>query len=43
MVSEQAWVTAQKVVRNAGILKEDVAFDKVIDMQFVKALLASNN
>jgi NitT/TauT family transport system substrate-binding protein len=43
MVSEQAWTTAQKVVRNAGILKADVPYDQVIDMQFVKAILASNN
>jgi NitT/TauT family transport system substrate-binding protein len=43
MVSEQAWVTAEKVVRNADILKADVPYDAVIDMQFVKAILASNN
>ena len=42
MVSEQAWTTAQKVVRNANILKADVAYDTIIDMQFVRAILASN-
>jgi len=41
MVSEQAWTTAQKVVRGADILKADVAYDAIIDMQFVKAMLAS--
>jgi hypothetical protein len=30
-------------VRNADILKADVPYDAVIDMQFVKAILASNN
>ena len=42
MVSPQAWVTAQKVVRNANILKADVPYDNIIDMQFVRAILASN-
>jgi NitT/TauT family transport system substrate-binding protein len=41
MVSEQAWITAQKVVRDADILKADVAYDDIIDMHFVKAMLAS--
>jgi NitT/TauT family transport system substrate-binding protein len=43
MVSEQAWTTAQKVVRNANILKADVAYDTIFDMHFVRAVLASNN
>jgi NitT/TauT family transport system substrate-binding protein len=43
MVSEQGWTMAEKVVRNADILKADVPYDQVIDMQFVKAILASNN
>jgi NitT/TauT family transport system substrate-binding protein len=43
MVSAQAWTTAQKVVRNANILKADVAYETIIDMQFVRAILASNN
>ncbi len=42
MVSEQSWATAQSVVRAADILKADVAYDAIIDMQFVKAVLASN-
>jgi NitT/TauT family transport system substrate-binding protein len=42
LVSEQSWSTAQKVVRAADILKADVAYDAIIDMQFVKAVLASD-
>ncbi|HWE72096.1 MAG TPA: ABC transporter substrate-binding protein [Stellaceae bacterium] len=42
MVSQQAWITAEKVVRNANILKADVPYDNIIDMQFVRAVLASN-
>jgi NitT/TauT family transport system substrate-binding protein len=41
MVSREAWTTAQEVVRTAGILKLDVPYDDVIDMQFVKARLSS--
>ena len=35
-ISEQSWKTAEAVVRSAGLLKTDVPYDKVIDMQFVK-------
>lgn len=38
MVEPEAWTTAQEVVRNAGLLKQDVAYDDIIDMQFVKAM-----
>jgi len=41
MVSEASWITAQKVVRGANILKADVPYDAIIDMQFVKETLAS--
>lgn len=41
MVSPAAWTTGSTVVRTAGILKKDVAYDEIIDMQFVKAALAS--
>jgi NitT/TauT family transport system substrate-binding protein len=41
MVSREAWTTAQEVVRTAGILKQDVPYDDIIDMQFVKARLSS--
>ncbi len=41
MVSEASWTTAQKVVRGADILKADVPYDAIIDMQFVKETLAS--
>ena len=40
MITPQGWQTAKAVVRSAGMLKEDVPFDQVIDMQFVKAALA---
>jgi NitT/TauT family transport system substrate-binding protein len=36
-VSPQSWKTGEAVVRAAGILKQDVAYDQIIDMQFVKA------
>ena len=42
LVAPAAWDTAKKVVRSAGLLKQDVAYDDVIDMQFVKALAAGN-
>jgi NitT/TauT family transport system substrate-binding protein len=41
MVSRDSWTTAQKVVRGADILKADVAYDDIIDMQFVNSILAS--
>jgi NitT/TauT family transport system substrate-binding protein len=41
MVSEASWLTAEKVVRGANILKADVAYDAIIDMEFVKSTLAS--
>ncbi len=37
MVTPESWETAKSVVRAAGILKQDVPYDDVIDMQFVKA------
>lgn len=41
LVSQASWTTAEKVVRGANILKANVAYDQIIDMQFVKAVLAS--
>ena len=41
MISPQAWQTGGMVVRTAGILKSDVPYADIIDMQFVKATLAS--
>jgi NitT/TauT family transport system substrate-binding protein len=32
----EAWTTGEAVVRQAGILKQPVSYDDVIDMQFVK-------
>jgi NitT/TauT family transport system substrate-binding protein len=40
-VSQQSWSTASAVVLEAGILKQAVPFDDVMDMQFVKALKAA--
>jgi NitT/TauT family transport system substrate-binding protein len=40
MVTPEAWATAQSVVREAGILKSDVPYEAIIDMQFVKAAQA---
>jgi NitT/TauT family transport system substrate-binding protein len=35
-IPPQAWTTGEAVVRQAGILKQPVGYDDVIDMQFVK-------
>jgi NitT/TauT family transport system substrate-binding protein len=40
MISPEAWTTGEKVVVEAGILKKPVAYDEIIDMQFVKVLHA---
>lgn len=42
MISPAAWDTASKVVRTAGILKVDVAYDEIIDMSFVKSVLSTH-
>jgi NitT/TauT family transport system substrate-binding protein len=36
LVAPQAWDTAKAVVLNAGILKQDVPYDDIFDMSFVK-------
>jgi len=36
MISPQSWETAKSVVMSAGILKQDVPYDDIIDMTFVK-------
>ncbi|HEY7244788.1 MAG TPA: ABC transporter substrate-binding protein [Xanthobacteraceae bacterium] len=41
MVSKQAWLTARSVVRGAGILKQDVEYDQIIDMSFVESVRAN--
>ena len=41
-VSEQAWLTAQAVVREAGLLKQDVPYADIFDMSFVKATTGVN-
>ena len=34
-ISQQSWATAKDVVMTAGILKQDIAYDAIIDMQFL--------
>lgn len=41
MISEASWTTGEKVVLGAAILKAPVAYEQIIDMQFVKVLHAS--
>lgn len=41
LISPQSWTTGGSVVRDAGILKQDVSYDDIIDMQFVKSVQAS--
>jgi NitT/TauT family transport system substrate-binding protein len=40
LISPQAWQTAKAVVTAVGILKADVPYEQVIDMQFVEKALA---
>ncbi len=40
LVSQQAWTTAKDVVLAAGLLKQDVPYDAIIDMSFVKRVAA---
>lgn len=42
VVSRQGWDTAKAVVMEAGILKQDVSYDDIIDMQFVERLKAAS-
>jgi NitT/TauT family transport system substrate-binding protein len=41
MVSPAAWDTAKAVVMEAGILTKDIAYDEIIDMQFVKTSVSA--
>jgi NitT/TauT family transport system substrate-binding protein len=43
MVSPEAWKTAEGVVLAAGILKQPVAYDEIIEMKFVKSTQAARN
>ncbi|WP_052401314.1 ABC transporter substrate-binding protein [Muricoccus aerilatus] len=40
-ISEASWTTGHRVVRAADILKSDVAYDGIIDMQFQRQVAAS--
>jgi NitT/TauT family transport system substrate-binding protein len=34
-ITKESWVTGEAIVREAGILKQPVSYDEVIDMRFV--------
>jgi hypothetical protein len=34
-ITKESWVTGETIVREAGILKQPVSYDEVIDMRFV--------
>jgi len=40
-ISRAAWDTAKSVVMAAGMLKQDITYDEIIDMSFVDKLKAS--
>jgi NitT/TauT family transport system substrate-binding protein len=40
LVSPAAWNTSKMVVMDAGMLKQDVPYEGVVDMQFVKKSVA---
>ena len=42
LVSREAWETGKAVVMEAGILKQNVPYDDIIDMQFVERLKAAS-
>ena len=42
LISRRSWATAQNVVRTAGILKKHVPYNDIIDMRFVKQILAQD-
>jgi len=41
LISRAAWTTGSMVVRDAGILKSDVAYEDIMDMSFVESIRAS--
>ncbi len=41
MILPEAWDTGSKVVRSVDILKEDVPYDAIIDVQFVEKVMAT--
>jgi NitT/TauT family transport system substrate-binding protein len=41
MISPEAWTTGKSVVMEAGILKQDVPYEAIIDMRFVKTVNAA--
>jgi NitT/TauT family transport system substrate-binding protein len=43
IVSPEAWKTAEAVVLAAGVLKQPVAYDEIVDMKFVKSHNPASN
>jgi NitT/TauT family transport system substrate-binding protein len=43
MISPESWTTGKSVVMDAGILKQDIPYEAIIDMQFVQSVRASLN
>ena len=43
MISPEAWKTAESVVLAAGILKQPVPYDEIIEMKYVKSTKAASN
>lgn len=43
MIRPEAWQTGHAVVRSADILKQDIGYDEIIDMQFVQAVTAEKS
>ncbi len=41
LVSRAAWDTGKAVVMEAGILKQDVKYEEIIDMSFVEGMKSS--
>ena len=39
-ISQQSWETASAVAREAGILKQDVKYDEIIDNRFLASVKA---
>ena len=42
VILPEAWNTGKSVVMGANILKKDIAYDDIIDMQFVKAVMSGS-
>jgi NitT/TauT family transport system substrate-binding protein len=43
MLKPEAWDTAHRVVRKSNILKEDVTYNDIVDMQFMESVTAQSS